>query len=64
MGELVGEVVAGYHGVAPLSEAELALLPDLVRTRLALSVVMAGWQHAKDPATTTCWSARPASGPP
>ena len=42
-------VVAGYHAVAPLTAAELALLPDLVRTRLALSVAMAGWQSARDP---------------
>src|SRR3954468_12069123 len=49
VGELLPEVVAGYHGVAPLTAGELALLPDLLRTRLALSVVMAGWQHADDP---------------
>ncbi len=45
----VEDVVAGYHQVAPLRADELALLPDLVRTRLALSVVMAGWQSARDP---------------
>jgi 4-aminobutyrate aminotransferase-like enzyme/Ser/Thr protein kinase RdoA (MazF antagonist) len=43
------EVTAGYHEAAPLQPDELALLPDLVRTRLALSVVMAGWQSASDP---------------
>src|SRR4051812_46646972 len=43
------DVVEGYHGVAPLTAPELTLLLDLVRTRLALSVVMAGWQHARDP---------------
>jgi 4-aminobutyrate aminotransferase-like enzyme/Ser/Thr protein kinase RdoA (MazF antagonist) len=42
-------LVAGYHEVAPLRPAELELLLDLIRTRLALSVVMAGWQHARDP---------------
>ncbi len=42
-------VVEGYHGVAPLTATELALLPDLVRTRLALSVLMAGWQSAREP---------------
>lgn len=42
-------LVAGYHEVAPLTPAELELLPDLIRTRLGLSVVMAGWQHARDP---------------
>ena len=42
-------VAEGYHAVAPLQAAEVALLLDLVRTRLALSVVMAGWQTARDP---------------
>lgn len=42
-------LVAGYHAVAPLRPQELALLLDLVRTRLALSIAMAGWQHANDP---------------
>ena len=42
-------LVAGYHAVSPLRPDELALLLDLVRTRLALSIVMAGWQHANDP---------------
>jgi 4-aminobutyrate aminotransferase-like enzyme/Ser/Thr protein kinase RdoA (MazF antagonist) len=45
----LSHVVAGYHAVAPLRPAELALLPDLVRTRLALSIVLAGWQSARDP---------------
>jgi 4-aminobutyrate aminotransferase-like enzyme/Ser/Thr protein kinase RdoA (MazF antagonist) len=43
------EVVEGYHGIAPLAAPELELLLDLVRTRLALSVVLAGWQSARDP---------------
>ncbi len=43
-------LVAGYHEVAPLDPLELELLPDLIRTRLALSVAMAGWQHGRDPA--------------
>ena len=42
-------LVAGYHAVSPLQADELALLLDLVRTRLALSIAMAGWQHANDP---------------
>jgi 4-aminobutyrate aminotransferase-like enzyme/Ser/Thr protein kinase RdoA (MazF antagonist) len=43
------EVVDGHHGVAPLTAAELPPLLDLVRARLALSVVLAGWQSARDP---------------
>ena len=42
-------LVAGYHAVSPLQADELTLLLDLVRTRLALSIAMAGWQHANDP---------------
>jgi 4-aminobutyrate aminotransferase-like enzyme/Ser/Thr protein kinase RdoA (MazF antagonist)/murein DD-endopeptidase MepM/ murein hydrolase activator NlpD len=42
-------LVAGYHAVSPLRPDELALLLDLVRTRLALSICMAGWHHAAAP---------------
>ncbi|HET9654562.1 MAG TPA: aminotransferase class III-fold pyridoxal phosphate-dependent enzyme [Kineosporiaceae bacterium] len=42
-------LVAGYHEITPLTPGELALLTDLIRTRLAMSVVMAGWQSAQDP---------------
>jgi 4-aminobutyrate aminotransferase-like enzyme/Ser/Thr protein kinase RdoA (MazF antagonist) len=42
-------LIAGYHEVAPLTPAELALLPDLVRPRLAMSVAMAALQRAEQP---------------
>ena len=42
-------LVAGYHAVSPLSAHEVALLVPLARTRLAVSVVMAAWQHAQHP---------------
>jgi len=42
-------LVAGYHEVAPLRPEELALLPGLVRTRLAVSVAMAALQRAEQP---------------
>ena len=42
-------LVAGYHEAAPLTGEELALLPDLVRTRLAMSVAMAALQRAEQP---------------
>jgi 4-aminobutyrate aminotransferase-like enzyme/Ser/Thr protein kinase RdoA (MazF antagonist) len=45
----VTPLVRGYHGVAPLQAQELAVLYDLMRTRLAVSVCMAAWQHANDP---------------
>ena len=47
-------LVAGYHEVAPLGPDELALLPDLIRTRLAMSVAMAARQRATSPTTSTC----------
>ena len=43
------QVVEGYQGVAPLTAPELELLLDLVRARLALSVILAGWQSTRDP---------------
>jgi 4-aminobutyrate aminotransferase-like enzyme/Ser/Thr protein kinase RdoA (MazF antagonist)/murein DD-endopeptidase MepM/ murein hydrolase activator NlpD len=42
-------LVAGYHEVAPLAPEELALLPDLIRTRLAMSVRMAAIQRREQP---------------
>src|SRR4051794_20726251 len=42
-------LVRGYHAVAPLRADELAVLYDLMRTRLAVSVCMAAWQHSRDP---------------
>jgi len=42
-------LVEGYHEEAPLTPAELALLPELVRARVAVSIVMAAKQHAADP---------------
>jgi Ser/Thr protein kinase RdoA (MazF antagonist) len=43
-------LAAGYHEVAPLAPEELALLPDLIRTRLAMSVAMAARQRREQPA--------------
>jgi 4-aminobutyrate aminotransferase-like enzyme/Ser/Thr protein kinase RdoA (MazF antagonist) len=45
----VAPLVGGYHTVAPLRADELAVLYELMRTRLAVSVCMAAWQHANDP---------------
>ena len=42
-------VVRGYHEVAPLRADELAVLFDLMRTRLAMSVAMAARQYAAEP---------------
>ncbi|GAA3262969.1 aminotransferase class III-fold pyridoxal phosphate-dependent enzyme [Nonomuraea helvata] len=42
-------VLAGYHAESPVRPQELALLPDLVDTRLAMSVVNAAVQRRSDP---------------
>ena len=42
-------VVGGYHATTPLSAAEIALIPDLVRTRLAMSVTMADRRRREQP---------------
>jgi len=43
------EVAAGYHAVAPLEERELALLFDLIRARLCLSVCLCAHQSKHAP---------------
>ncbi len=45
----IAALVAGYHEVAPLAPEELALLPDLIRTRLAMSIAMAARQRREQP---------------
>ena len=47
-------LVAGYHEVSPLSAVELELLPDLIRTRLAMSIAMAARQRREHRGTSTC----------
>src|SRR4029079_9068302 len=42
-------LVAGYHELASLHPEELALLGDLIRTRLAVSIAMAALQRAEQP---------------
>jgi len=42
--ELIAPFVAGYHAVRPLSAAELALLFDLVRVRLATTITLLYWR--------------------
>jgi len=43
------DLVAGYHEVAPLEPAELALLDTVIRTRLAMSVTIAQMQVREQP---------------
>ncbi|MEV0347369.1 aminotransferase class III-fold pyridoxal phosphate-dependent enzyme [Nonomuraea sp. NPDC050680] len=43
-------LVSGYDEVSPLRPAELEVLFDLMRTRLAMSVCLSAHQHANNPA--------------
>lgn len=45
----IAELAAGYHEEYPLSEQEVALLADLVRMRLVLSVAMSAWRRRSEP---------------
>ncbi len=40
------DVVRGYNAVTPLEEVELALLPALISTRLAVSVCISSWRQS------------------
>jgi 4-aminobutyrate aminotransferase-like enzyme/Ser/Thr protein kinase RdoA (MazF antagonist) len=52
-------VIAGYHVEAPLSAAELRLLPDLINARLAMSIANAVEQLAADPDNVYLDSSQP-----
>src|SRR5207244_8081751 len=45
----VRALVAAYDDANRLTDRELELLFDLILTRLAMSIVMAAWQHAAAP---------------
>ena len=44
-----GEVLAAYHAVFPLTDAEFAVLPGLIRTRMAATVATSHWLAFKRP---------------
>jgi hydroxylysine kinase len=47
---LVAPFVAAYHSASPLIEGELAILYDLIRTRLAMTLTILYWrQSAREP---------------
>lgn len=43
------QCVAAYHAVSPLTSGEFDLLPDLMATRLLLTVAITGWRAKKNP---------------
>ena len=46
-------VASGFHATEPLQHEELALLPDLIAGRLALSIAATSWRAAQSPERTT-----------
>lgn len=45
----IAEFAAAYHAVSPLQNAEMALLLEMVRARLAMVVAISGWRAARQP---------------
>ena len=43
------EIARGFHEVMPLDEGEIALIPALVATRLAVTTVITAWRSALHP---------------
>lgn len=43
------DFIMGYHEAMPLTPQEIALLPDLVMTRVLMSVVITEWRAARFP---------------
>lgn len=47
--EDVATIVRAYAAIRPLSRLELAVLPTLVRTRLAMTIVISEWRSSRQP---------------
>ena len=45
----VRQFLAGYQSACPLTEAEVRLLPDLIVTRLCVSVVLSAYRRRSRP---------------
>lgn len=43
------DVIVGYHAQVPLEDAEVELIFDLIRTRLAMTIAIAEWRAARSP---------------
>jgi hydroxylysine kinase len=43
------EMAAAFHAVLPLEPAEIAVLPELIATRLALTIAISSWRAARHP---------------
>lgn len=47
--EAAAHIAAAFHAVHPLDDEEIAMLPDLIATRLALYVAITSWRAALHP---------------
>jgi Ser/Thr protein kinase RdoA (MazF antagonist) len=47
--EGAARVASAFDAVYPLSTDELEILPDLIKTRLALSIAITSWRSARHP---------------
>jgi Ser/Thr protein kinase RdoA (MazF antagonist) len=47
--DAVAQLVGGFHAVCPLEAREIALLPDVMAGRLALSVAITSWRAPRHP---------------
>ncbi|MCZ0733512.1 phosphotransferase [Phreatobacter sp. AB_2022a] len=45
----VAEMAQAFHQVLPLADEEIAVLPELVATRLALTIAISSWRAARHP---------------
>ncbi len=45
----IASFAAAYHAVSPLHDAEMQVLLDLIRARLAMVVAISGWRAARQP---------------
>ncbi|MFT3953026.1 MAG: phosphotransferase [Piscinibacter sp.] len=43
------DLIAAFHAELPLEEAELAVLPGLIATRMALTIAISSWRAARHP---------------
>lgn len=45
----VGDFIAGFHSACPLTDDEIALMPDLIALRMLATIVIASWRAARHP---------------
>ncbi len=43
------EMIAAFHAICPLTEAEIAVLPELIAARMALTITISSWRAVRHP---------------